>query len=109
MPDGTVVENRDQRFAQNLQVAREYVSEHGHLRPDKGERPGGMNLYQWLKNQELRLRKGTMPPERRQALESLPGWTERVSRSGGGQSNPLWTGPDPTERDGDQPNEATPK
>ncbi len=79
MPDGTVVENRDERFAHNLQVAQDYFKEHGHLRPDKRERPGGVNLYQWLKNQELRLQKGTMPVERQQALQSLPGWTAQAS------------------------------
>lgn len=77
MPDGTVVENRHARFLYNLEVARKYAEEHGHLRPRKQDRPHGVNLYQWLKNQELRITKGTMPSERRAAVESLPGWAER--------------------------------
>lgn len=80
MPDGTVVDSRDKRFAANLAVAQAYAAEHGHLLPKKHERPNGVNLLMWLKNQELRIKKGTMPPERRAELETIAAWRERVAR-----------------------------
>jgi hypothetical protein len=78
MPDGTVVESRDERFALNLAVAKKYAAEHGHLMPRKHERPSGVNLLQWLKNQEIRIAKGTMPLPRRAELEAMPEWRDRV-------------------------------
>jgi hypothetical protein len=83
MPDGTVVGSREERFAHNLEVARAYAEEHGHLRPRKAERPQGVNLYQWLKNQETRIRRGTMPAVRRAALEDLSAWRQRTGRDHG--------------------------
>lgn len=77
MPDGTVVSSRDERFAYNLAAAQEFYAANGHLRPAKKDRPRGVNLYQWLRNQELRIEKGTMEPERGEALKGLPGWAER--------------------------------
>ncbi|HYR09061.1 MAG TPA: helicase associated domain-containing protein, partial [Longimicrobium sp.] len=77
MPDGSVVEDRDERFAFNVAAARAYHEAHGHLRPGKKDRPNGVNLYQWLKNQELQIRQGTIPPERLEIVTSLPGWEER--------------------------------
>jgi hypothetical protein len=80
MPDGTVVESRDERYAANLAVARAYAAEHGHLLPKKDERPGGVNLLMWLKNQEIRIANGTMPLDRRSELEALAEWRERATR-----------------------------
>ncbi|HEY0020834.1 MAG TPA: Helicase associated domain protein [Longimicrobium sp.] len=77
MPDGTTGEDRDERFAFNVAAARAYHAAHGHLRPGKKDRPNGVNLYQWLKNQELQIRQGTIPPERLETVTSLPGWEER--------------------------------
>ncbi len=80
MPDGTIVESRDERFAINLAAARAYAAEHGHLMPKKHERPNGINLLMWLKNQEIRIKKGTMPGNRRMELEAIPEWRERAAR-----------------------------
>lgn len=80
MPDGTVVNSRDERFAANLEVARTYAAEHGHLLPKKHERPNGVNLLMWLKNQEIRIANGTMPRDRRSELEAIPEWCERAGR-----------------------------
>jgi hypothetical protein len=80
MPDGTVVESRNERFVYNAQVARKYFAEHGHLQPKKKDRPDGVNLYQWLKNQELQIRKGTILPDRKAVVEALEGWTERLAQ-----------------------------
>lgn len=90
MPDGTVVSSRDERFAYNLAAAQEFYAANGHLRPAKKDRPRGVNLYQWLRNQELRIRKGTMEPEREEALRGLPGWTERMggTRSAADEQGP---------------------
>lgn len=78
MPDGTTVHSRDERFAANLAVARAYAAEQGHLMPNKRERPKGVNLLQWLKNQEIRIAKGTMPRARRDELQAIPEWRDRV-------------------------------
>jgi integrase len=80
MPDGTVIDSRDERFAANLAVARAYAAEHDHLLPKKHERPDGVNLLMWLKNQEIRIDKGTMPPERRVELEAIAAWRERMAK-----------------------------
>lgn len=82
MPDGTIVESRDERFEANLAVAQAYAAEHGHLMPKKHERPSGVDLQMWLKNQEARFRKGTMPPERLAMLDALPAWRERILKRG---------------------------
>jgi hypothetical protein len=74
MPDGTVVRSRDERFEFNLEAARGFCEAHGHLRPTRKDRPRGVNLYQWLKNQEMRIPKGTLEPERREFLNGLRGW-----------------------------------
>jgi hypothetical protein len=78
MPDGTIVESRDERFALNLAAAKKYAAEHGHLMPRKHERPSGVNLLMWLKNQEIRISNGTMPLPRRAQLEAMPEWRERM-------------------------------
>ena len=82
MPDGTVVHTRDERFDANLAVASAYATEHGHLMPKKHERPQGVDLQMWLKNQEARIRKGTMPAMRRAALDAIPAWRERLATRG---------------------------
>lgn len=82
MPDGTVVGSRDERFAANLAVARSYAEEHGHLLPKKDERPNGVNLLMWLKNQELRISKGTMPLDRLAELTMIPEWRDRAAHRG---------------------------
>jgi hypothetical protein len=80
MPDGTVVESRDERFALNLAAAKKYAADHGHLMPTKHERPAGVNLLMWLKNQEIRISKGTMPLPRRAQLEAMPEWRNRMRK-----------------------------
>lgn len=82
MPDGTVVESREARFDANLAVARAYAGEHGHLMPKKHERPNGVDLQMWLKNQEARIVNGTMPHERLAALDAVAAWKERLIRRG---------------------------
>lgn len=77
MLDGTIVHSRDERFAFNLEAARAFAEREGHLLPRKEERPNGVNLYMWLKNQELRIRQGTMEVARRLALEDIPAWNAR--------------------------------
>lgn len=78
MPNGIVVNNRDERFEVNLAVARQYAAEHGHLLPTKNERPDGISLYMWLKNQELRIARGTLEPDRQAKVGALPGWLKRM-------------------------------
>jgi hypothetical protein len=77
MPDGTVVEDREERFHFNAAAAREYFAENGDLLPPKDARPRGVNLYQWLKNQELQIASGTLRPDRAAVLNELPGWRDR--------------------------------
>ena len=67
MPDGTVVESREQRFAFNAAAAREFAEQTGHLWPTKADRPRGVSLYVWLQNQTRAWQEGTLTAERRAA------------------------------------------
>lgn len=37
----------------------------------------------WLKNHEIRIKKGTLPPERRGELEDVVAWRDRIAMSAG--------------------------
>jgi hypothetical protein len=77
LPDGTVSQDRTGRWEYNLRAAASYAVEHGHLRPGRQDRPMGINLWMWLRSQELRMDQGTLEPERLAALEALPAWQDR--------------------------------
>jgi hypothetical protein len=68
-------------FDRKLQLLSDWAKKSGHLRPSKKDRPGQFFMYQWLKNQELRVARGTMPAEHLAALRALPGGEERFGRA----------------------------
>lgn len=84
MPDGTIVENRDERFEFNLASLREYAAAHGHLRPKKKDRPRGVNLYVFLQRMERAWRENALPVERWAALNEIPAWRARLVGSSTG-------------------------
>lgn len=99
MPDGTVVESRDERFEENVLALREFAATNGHLFPGKRDRPRGINVYVFLQRMERAWREDRLPPERRAYLEALPEWQARLRRD-----RP--TDAAPVEDDAEPPHEA---
>ncbi|MBA4071032.1 MAG: hypothetical protein C0497_04225 [Gemmatimonas sp.] len=82
MDNGREVRDLDERWAEMLRVASAYAETHGHLSPNKRERPENLNLYMWLINQERRLDAHKLEEARRAALAAIPAWGDRLRRRG---------------------------
>ncbi len=78
MPDGTIVENRSERFAVNIDALRTFAATHGHLFPRKQDKPRGINLYVFLQRLERAWQSDTLPAHRRAVLDALPEWHARL-------------------------------
>lgn len=81
MPDGTIVENREQRFNENVRALKEFVGRSGHLFPAKADKPRGINIYMFLQRMEREWHAGTLSDDRRKVLENVPEWLNRVNRT----------------------------
>ena len=62
----------DQRWKENFEYLKKFVEREGHARVTRNHREDGFNLGYWVGN--MRSIRATMPEERREALERLPGW-----------------------------------
>jgi hypothetical protein len=66
-------------FEYKVGLIEKFANESGHCRVPKKYKPEGQNLYQFIKNQVLRIQRGTMPAEHMSRLHALPGGAEIFS------------------------------
>jgi superfamily II DNA or RNA helicase len=80
MPNGMVVESRDERFELNVAAIRQFAAAQGHLLPSKKDRPNDINIYVFLQRMERAWRTNALPVERRAVLDAIPEWHARLRR-----------------------------
>ncbi|MCP4605182.1 MAG: hypothetical protein GY847_32475 [Proteobacteria bacterium] len=69
----------DMRWWRAFHLLRSFVENEGHIRvPRNHIENGGFKLGIWIERQ--RSRKATMPKERREALEKIPGWSWSLTK-----------------------------
>lgn len=64
----------DARWEKSFAILERFVDEVGHARPAADCRYEGHSLGRWVIHQRQRWARGTLPPEKVERLQQLPGW-----------------------------------
>ena len=65
----------DKLFRDGIAALSSFVDREGHCSPPKRHKEDGVALVAWIERSRSNYRKGTLPQDRIEALEALPGWS----------------------------------